>query len=140
MHHVRLHEGTGRSVQLQAKLRAATATRSQTPGGFRPAGQGGQKETAPAGGRPHPGKGGNGSDQLHRRLPSVIVHGASLLCSDTPYHTLPGIATGSGENYQSFIAGFRLAWGIAAELSTDSNYSYDQEQAARFQEGADPDG
>lgn len=40
----------------------------------------------------------------------------------------------------SFIAGFRLAWGIAAELSTDSNYSYDQEQAARFQEGADPDG
>ena len=40
----------------------------------------------------------------------------------------------------SFIAGFRLAWGIAAELSTDSNYSYDQEQAARFREGVDPDG
>jgi hypothetical protein len=26
-----------------------------------------------------------------------------------------------------FIAGFRLAWGIAAEVSTDSSYSYDQE-------------
>ena len=40
----------------------------------------------------------------------------------------------------SFTAVFRLAWGIAAELSTDSSYSYDQEQATRFQEGADPDG
>ena len=39
----------------------------------------------------------------------------------------------------SFIAGFRLAWGIATELSTDSSYSYEQEQAARFQKGADPD-
>ena len=35
----------------------------------------------------------------------------------------------------SFIAGFRLAWGIATELSTDSSYSYEQEQAARFREG-----
>ena len=40
----------------------------------------------------------------------------------------------------SFIAGFHLAWGIATELSTDSSYSYNQKQAARFQEGADPDG
>ena len=40
----------------------------------------------------------------------------------------------------SFIKGFRLAWGIATELSTDSSYSYEQEQAARFQEGVDPDG
>ncbi len=40
----------------------------------------------------------------------------------------------------SFIAGFRLAWGIVTELSTDSSYSYEQEQAARFREGVDPDG
>ena len=40
----------------------------------------------------------------------------------------------------SFVAGFRLAWGIATELSTDSSYSYGQEQATCFQKGADPDG
>ncbi|MCI8839060.1 MAG: hypothetical protein HFF24_01680 [Oscillospiraceae bacterium] len=28
----------------------------------------------------------------------------------------------------SFIAGFRLAWGIAMELGVDGGYSYDQEQ------------
>ena len=28
----------------------------------------------------------------------------------------------------SFIAGFRLAWGIAMELSADGKYSYEQEQ------------
>ena len=28
----------------------------------------------------------------------------------------------------SFIAGFRLAWGIATELATDGKYSYEQEQ------------
>ena len=28
----------------------------------------------------------------------------------------------------SFIAGFRLAWGIAMELGTDGSYSYEQEQ------------
>ena len=28
----------------------------------------------------------------------------------------------------SFIAGFRLAWGIAMELGADGNYSYEQEQ------------
>ena len=28
----------------------------------------------------------------------------------------------------SFIAGFRLAWGIAMELSADGSYSYEQEQ------------
>ena len=41
---------------------------------------------------------------------------------------------------ESFIAGFHLAWGIVAELSVDGNYSYEQEQLACFQEGADPDG
>ena len=39
----------------------------------------------------------------------------------------------------SFIAGFHLAWRIATELSTDNSYFYEQEQAARFQEGVDPD-
>ena len=28
----------------------------------------------------------------------------------------------------SFIAGFRLAWGIAMELRTDGSYSYEREQ------------
>ena len=28
----------------------------------------------------------------------------------------------------SFIAGFRLAWGIAMEVGTDGNYSYELEQ------------
>lgn len=28
----------------------------------------------------------------------------------------------------SFIAGFRLAWGIAMELGADGSYSYEQEQ------------
>ena len=28
----------------------------------------------------------------------------------------------------SFIAGFRLAWGIATELGADGKYSYEQEQ------------
>ena len=28
----------------------------------------------------------------------------------------------------SFIAGFRLAWGIAMELGADGKYSYEQEQ------------
>ena len=28
----------------------------------------------------------------------------------------------------SFIAGFRLAWGIAMELGSDGSYSYEQEQ------------
>ena len=28
----------------------------------------------------------------------------------------------------SFIAGFRLAWGIATELGVDGKYSYEQEQ------------
>ena len=40
----------------------------------------------------------------------------------------------------SFISGFRLAWGIVAELSVDGSYSYEQEQLTCFQEGADPDG
>ena len=28
----------------------------------------------------------------------------------------------------SFIAGFRLAWGIAMELRTDGSYSYERER------------
>ena len=39
-----------------------------------------------------------------------------------------------------FIAGFRLAWGIAMELRTDGSYSYEREQeeiARRRNEGAD---
>ena len=40
----------------------------------------------------------------------------------------------------SFIAGFRLAWGIVTELSTDNSCSYEQEQTAHFREGVDPDG
>lgn len=40
----------------------------------------------------------------------------------------------------SFISGFRLAFGIAMELDAGVSYFYDQEQIARFQEGADPDG
>jgi hypothetical protein len=37
----------------------------------------------------------------------------------------------------SFIAGFRLAWGIATELSADGSYSYEQEQIARLRERGD---
>ncbi len=40
----------------------------------------------------------------------------------------------------SFIAGFRLAWGIATELSADGSYSYEQEQIARLRERGDPGG
>lgn len=29
---------------------------------------------------------------------------------------------------ESFVAGFRLAWGIAMELRTDGSYSYEREQ------------
>lgn len=31
----------------------------------------------------------------------------------------------------SFIAGFKLAWGIARELETDGLYSFEQEEAQR---------
>ena len=31
----------------------------------------------------------------------------------------------------SFMAGFKLAWGIARELETDSLYSFEQEEAQR---------
>ena len=48
----------------------------------------------------------------------VVAHGASLLCSDTPYHTLAGIATGSGENYQFRHIFFSL--GLTALLFVDS--------------------
>ncbi len=40
----------------------------------------------------------------------------------------------------SFIAGFRLAWGIATELNVNGSYSYEQEQIARLRERGDPDG
>ncbi len=39
---------------------------------------------------------------------------------------------------ESFIAGFRLAWGIAAELSVNGSYSYEQEQFNRVQERGEP--
>ena len=40
----------------------------------------------------------------------------------------------------SFIAGFRLAWGIATELSVDGSYSYEQEQLTCFRERGEPHG
>ena len=40
----------------------------------------------------------------------------------------------------SFIAGFRLAWGIATELSVDGSYSYEQEQLTCFRERGEPYG
>ena len=40
----------------------------------------------------------------------------------------------------SFIAGFRLAWGIATELSVNGNYSYEQEQLTCFRERGEPHG
>ena len=33
---------------------------------------------------------------------------------------------------ESFIAGFRLAWGSATELSVNGSYSYEQEQLTCF--------
>lgn len=42
--------------------------------------------------------------------------------------------------FNGFISGFRLAWGIATELSAHGGYSYDQEQTARLRERGDPDG
>ena len=41
---------------------------------------------------------------------------------------------------ESFIAGFRLAWGIATELSVDGSYSYEQEQLTCFRERGEPHG
>ena len=41
---------------------------------------------------------------------------------------------------ESFIAGFRLAWGIATELSVNGNYSYEQEQLTCFRERGEPHG
>ena len=40
----------------------------------------------------------------------------------------------------SFIAGFRLAWGIATELSVNGSYSYEQEQLTCFRERGEPHG
>lgn len=39
---------------------------------------------------------------------------------------------------ESIIAGFRLAWGIATELSVDGGYFYEQEQLTCFQERGEP--
>ena len=39
-----------------------------------------------------------------------------------------------------FIAGFRLAWGIVAEMNADGGYSYEQEQNVRFRERGDSHG
>ena len=41
---------------------------------------------------------------------------------------------------ESFIAGFRLAWGIATELGVNGSYSYEQEQLACFRERGEPHG
>ena len=41
---------------------------------------------------------------------------------------------------ESFIAGFRLAWGIATELSINGSYSDEQEQLTCFRERGDPHG
>ena len=41
---------------------------------------------------------------------------------------------------ESFIAGFRLAWGIATELSVNGSYSYEQEQLTCFREKGEPHG
>ena len=41
---------------------------------------------------------------------------------------------------ESFIVGFRLAWGIATELSVNSSYSYEQEQLTCFRERGEPHG
>lgn len=40
----------------------------------------------------------------------------------------------------SFIAGFRLAWGIATELNVNGSYSYEQEQLTSFRERGEPHG
>ena len=40
----------------------------------------------------------------------------------------------------SFIAGFRLAWGIATELSINGSYSYEQEQLTCIRERGEPHG
>ena len=45
----------------------------------------------------------------------------------------------------SFVAGFRLAWGISMELATDGSYSYQQEwehlnRNKHSQEGVKNDG
>lgn len=40
----------------------------------------------------------------------------------------------------SFISGFRLAWGIATELSVNGSYSYEQEQLICFRERGEPHG
>lgn len=41
---------------------------------------------------------------------------------------------------ESFIAGFRLAWGTATELSVDGSYSYEQEQLTCFRERGESHG
>ena len=41
---------------------------------------------------------------------------------------------------ESFIAGFRLSWGIATELSVNGSYSYEQEQLTCFRERGEPHG
>lgn len=41
---------------------------------------------------------------------------------------------------ESFIAGFRLAWGIATELSVSGSNSYEQEQLTCLRERSEPYG
>ena len=57
-------------------------------------------------------------DKLQRRKLMQLVDAQSLLREKT--------------SLASFIAGFKLAWGIAKELEADGLYSFDQEEADRI--------
>ena len=56
-------------------------------------------------------------DKLQRRKLMQLVDAQNLLREKT--------------SLASFIAGFKLAWGIAKELETDGLYSFDHEQEQR---------
>lgn len=56
-------------------------------------------------------------DRLQRRKLMQLVDAQALLREKT--------------SLASFIAGFKLAWGIAKELETDGLYSFDYEQEQR---------
>ena len=57
-------------------------------------------------------------DKLQRRKLMQLVDAQSLLREKT--------------SLASFIAGFKLAWGIAKELEADGLYSFDQEETDRI--------
>ena len=56
-------------------------------------------------------------DKLQRRKLMQLVDAQNLLREKT--------------SLASFMAGFKLAWGIAKELETDGLYSFDEEETAR---------